>query len=100
MTNGLTVPFALAAGRSGAVQRNYFPSVFGFSDSAHLQINSICSFEGISSGFDFLIDFGGIFPSVSSEQILEALFAFSAAVYSAHFDKFIFARANNLPLLP
>ena len=55
---------------------------------------------GISSGFDFLIDFGGINPSVSSEQILDAFSASLTLPYSAHFEKSSFVRGSILPLLP
>ena len=44
-----------------------------FRDSAHLQIKSSCSFEGIIAGISFLTFLGGIFPFVRTEQIIDAL---------------------------
>jgi hypothetical protein len=89
--------------RESSINCNHYLTFFSssviFNNSAHLHINSICSFVAISSGFDFLELFGGIDSPTSSEQIADAFFDPSIELYSAQFEKLSFVRANILPLL-
>jgi len=78
----------------------YFSPFSDLIDSAHLQIKSICSFVGTSSGFDFLADLGGIAPFLRAEQIKDAFSTSFAGPYPAHLEKFNLDLGNLPPLLP
>jgi hypothetical protein len=59
-----------------------------------------CSLVVISSGFESLSDFGGIFPFLAEEQINEAFSASLAIPYPAHLEKYNLDLGNLPPLSP